>query len=291
MAVVTSTKQPRFTVSTRTQRRIVYYAFSLILAFLFLFPIAWSILTSLKPTIEASASPPTFLPSYISLDNYAKLNTFGQGIWRHVGNSAFVAILTVIGSIILCTMGGYGFSRFHFRGKNALFVLILTTLMIPFQSILTPLFIVLRTLGLQNTLWGLALVYITFQLPFGIFLMRNSFDSVPREIEEAALLDGCSSMTLLYRVMLNIVRPGIITIGLFAFFNAWNEFIAALIFMTNSDNFTLPILLLSVQSGQWGTIDWGALQAGITIAMLPCLLLFLALQRHYINGLTSGAMK
>jgi multiple sugar transport system permease protein len=146
-------------------------------------------------------------------------------------------------------------------------------------------------LQLQNTLLGLMLVYTTFQLPFGVFVMRNAFDSVPREIEEAGLIDGCSSWSILYRVMLTIVMPGVITVGLFAFFNSWNEFLAALIFMTDSSKFTLPIMLLNASSGQYGAIDWGMIQAGVTISMLPCLVLFLLLQRYYVSGLAAGAVK
>ena len=199
--------------------------------------------------------------------------------------------MTVIGAVVLSTLAGYGFSRFSFPGKSVLFILILATLMIPFQSILVPLFLILTRLKLHNTLFGLALVYITFQLPFGIFIMRNTFDTVPREMEEAALLDGCSALSLLYRVMLGIVRPGIITVGIYAFLNSWNEFLAALIFMTKESRFTLPILLTSVRSGYYGTIDWGALQAGVTITILPCIILFLLLQRYYVAGLMGGATK
>jgi multiple sugar transport system permease protein len=121
--------------------------------------------------------------------------------------------------------------------------------------------------------------------------MRNAFDSVPREIEEAALLDGCTPFTMLYRVMLSIVRPGVITIGIYAFLNSWNEFLAALIFMTKETSFTLPILLTSVRSGYYGAIDWGALQAGLMVTILPCIIIFLILQRYYISGLTGGATK
>lgn len=272
-------------------QNVAFYGFCTLMAVLFIFPLAWSILTSLKPAIEASAVPPTFLPSSISWENYAKLNTYGVGIVRYAVNSVLVTLGTVFGSLLLSTLGGYGFSRFLFPGKNILFVTILAALMIPFQSILTPLFLILHQISLQNTLLGLILVYITFQLPFGVFMMRNAFDGVPREIEEAALLDGCSAISLLYRVMLPIILPGIVTVGLFAFFGAWNEFLAALIFLSDSENFTLPILLLGVRSGLYGSIDWGALQAGVTLTMLPCLVIFLLLQRYYVQGLLGGALK
>jgi multiple sugar transport system permease protein len=270
---------------------LVYYLGSGGLALLFLFPLAWSVLASFKPAAEGNVFPPTLWPTRFSLDNYRSLLEFGDGLWRYVGNSAAVAGLTVGGAVLLSTLAGYGFSRFQFPGKNVIFVLILATLMIPFQSILTPLFLILRFIHLQDTLLGLSLVYITFQLPFSVFMMRNAFDAVPREIEEAALIDGCSSTGLLWRVMLPLVLPGVVTVALFAFFASWNEFLASLIFMSSSEHYTLPVMLVNVQSGLYGTIDWGAVQAGVTITMLPCVVLFLLLQRYYVSGLTAGAVK
>jgi multiple sugar transport system permease protein len=280
--------------TTRPKRQrppVLFYVVCAVLFVVFAFPLFWSVLTSLKPPSEASASPPTFLPSRISFENYANLASYGDGIGRYLYNSVTVTLMTVVGAVLLSTLGGYGFSRFNFPAKNLVFIVILVTLMIPFQSILTPLFLLLRFIQLQNTLLGLALVYITFQLPFAVFMMRNSFDSVPRELEEAALIDGCTPVTLLTKVMLPVVLPGIVTVALFAFFGAWNEFLAALIFMSNAEDFTLPVMLLNAQAGQFGTINWGAMQAGLTISMLPCAVLFLLLQRYYINGLIAGAVK
>lgn len=289
MATRTVPAQPHKTRSMLSQGALYFIAVTL--AVVFLFPIVWTMTSSLKPPREAVAVPPLLLPSQLSIENYLKLDRYGEGLSQYFLNSLATAAMTVTGSIILSTLGGYGFSRFQFPGKNILFVMILATLMIPFQSILIPLFLILTSVKLHNTLFGLALVYITFQLPFGIFIMRNTFDTVPRELEEAALLDGCSALSLLYRVMLGIVRPGIVTVGIYAFINSWNEFIAALIFMTREQQFTMPILLTSVRSGYYGAIDWGALQAGLVISMLPCIVLFLLLQRYYVRGLMGGAIK
>ena len=275
----------------RTVLRVQYLVLAL-LAFLFLFPILWSFLNSLKMPSEALAAPPTYLPSRLVLDNYLELTTYGKiGVAQHVYNSTLVSLITVVGSVILSTLGGYGFARFDFPAKNVLFIMVLSTLMIPFQSILIPLFVMLVQVDLHDTLFGLALVYITFQLPFGIFLMRNSFLAVPREIEESALLDGCSSLSILYRLMLRLVLPGIVTVAIYAFINSWNEFLAALIFMSDQDNFTLPVFLTLIRSGIWGEIDWGALQAGVIISIIPSLAIFLALQRYYMDGLMGGAVK
>ena len=198
--------------------------------------------------------------------------------------------MTVVLSVIVSVLAGYGFSRFRFPFKDLLFIVILSTIMIPFQSILTPIFLVLTRLGLHNTLTGLVCVYVTLQLPFSIFMMRNAFDAVPREIEEAARMDGANNVAMLL-VMLPLVWPGIVTIALFAFLGAWNEFLAALVLMTDQSKFTLPVMMTPLQSGRFGAIDWGAVQAGVTVMMVPCLILFLLLQRFYIRGLMAGAVK
>ncbi len=268
-----------------------YYGLCTLLLLMFLFPIAWSLMTSFETAREANASPPVYWPSRFSIENYRNLANYGEGIGRYLWNSGSIAVLTVLGTLVLATLGGYGFSRFRFPGRNALFMLILATLMIPFQSILNPLFILLRVLHLQDTHVGLALVYTTFQLPFAVFMMRNAFDAVPIEIEEAAVLDGCSPLGLLVRVMLPLVGPGLATVGLFAFFGSWNELLAALILISDSRAYTLPVMLLNAQSGQLGSVNWGLMQAGIALSIIPCAALFLLLQRYYISGLVAGAVK
>ena len=271
--------------------RVAYYALCTLLLLAFTFPIFWLVVNSVKPPAEASAAPPTFLPTHLDWGNYEALANVGVGIWQYVYNSVTVAIGTVAGTIVLSVLAGYGFSRFAFRAKGLLFVAILVTLMIPFQSIVVPLFLVLHKIHLTNSLVGLTLVYITFQLPFSIFLMRNSFDAVPRELEEAALIDGCTAVNVLFHVFLAVVRPGIITVGLFAFFASWNEFFAALIFMTDQGKFTLPVMLTIVNAGNYGTINWGTQQSAMAITMLPCVVIFLLLQRYYVGGLLVGAVK
>ena len=261
-----------------------------LLALLFISPLVWSAITSVKPAAEA-ATAPMALPSEISTANYERLSDYGAGITTYVTNSILVSGIAVVGTLIIGTMAGYGFSRFDFRFKNALFIVILATLMIPFQALMIPLFVVLRQLGLTNDLFGLAMVYIMFQLPFSVFVMRNSFDRVPRELEEAAIVDGAGQIRLLVGVMAPMVLPGIVTIGLFAFLLAWNEFFAALILLTHQDTFTLPILLLSARQGLWNTVEWGSLQAGVVITMIPCLVFYFLLQRFYVSGLQSGAVK
>lgn len=260
-------------------------------AVFFLAPMVWSIANSFKPAAAALADPVSLFSRAFSLENYKRLENVGAGWYVYAGNSVMIALGTVVLTVLLAVPAGYGFAKFKFPGQAVLFVLTMATLMIPFQSILTPLFLILKFLKLQNSLWGLMLIYATFQLPFSIFMMRNAFDAVPKALIEAARIDGASQWTILMRIMVPIALPGVATVALFAFLNSWNEFLAALIFLSDQNKFTLPIMLVNVSSGIYGIIDWGALQAGVTVTMIPCLVLFLLLQRYYVRGLTAGAVK
>jgi multiple sugar transport system permease protein len=254
-------------------------------------PIVLSALASIKTAADASAIPPHYLPRALSLENYAKVFQFEAGLATYVGNSALVAAMTIAACLALAAPAGYGLARFAMRGKEIAFLILLAPIMIPYQAILTPLYLDFARVGLVNTHIGLAIVHTLLQLPFSIFLMRASFEAIPREIEEAAVIDGCSTWQRLTRVFLPLAVPGLVTVALFAFINSWNEFLAALIFMNRNTSFTVPILLVSVRAGKFGAVDWGALQASVIISIIPSLAVYLALQRYYISGLLSGAVK
>ncbi len=270
---------------------VTFVLVSLLLAIFFLMPIIWSFANSFKPAAEALANPVALFSKAFSLENYRRLENVGAGWYVYAGNSVLIALGTIALTVGVSVPAGYGFSKFRFPGQSLIFVVVMATMMIPFQSILTPLFLILKFLGLQNNLLGLVLVYTTFQLPFSIFMMRNAFDAIPGALIEAARIDGASQWTLMRRIMMPLALPGVATVAMFAFLNSWNEFLAALIFLSDQNKFTLPIMLVNVSSGIYGIIDWGALQAGITVTMVPCILLFLTLQRYYVRGLTAGAVK
>lgn len=255
---------------------------------MFVLPLVAVALSSLKTPEEASRTPPTYLPGQISFESYGDLRIGGAGVEQYLLNSLVVTSGTIVLTVVLATLAGFGFSRYPFPGSNLLFLVVLTSIMVPFQVLLTPLFVIARALGIDDSLVGLVLVYTTFQLPFSIFLLRNSFDSVPAGIIEAAEVDG-AGMTALLRTMVPLVAPGIATTVLFAFFAAWNEFIGALILLGDQDRFTLPIMLTTLIIGGRGSVNWGLLQAGVMLNIIPCLVVFLMLQRHFVRGLTAGA--
>jgi multiple sugar transport system permease protein len=272
--------------------RIAYHGIGIGVCFFFAAPFVIMLFSSFRSNAESGTPPlPPWPQSGISFDAYHALDAFGSGVWQHTINSLVVSIGTVLITVVVSVLAGYGFSRYRFRFKNLFFILIIATLMIPFQSILTPLFIILARLGLNNSLFGLMLVYVTLQLPFSVFMMRNAFDAVPKEIEEAARIDGARDLKMLVRVLLPLVMPGVATVSIFAFLNAWNEFFAALVLLSSNDNFTLPVLMTAVRAGRLGAINWGAVQAGVAVMVIPCLFVFLLLQRYYMRGLMAGAVK
>ncbi len=268
-----------------------FHGMAIVLSVAFLFPLIWAALNSLKSTDEANRQPPTWFPHTLSLQNYSSLAHFDQGVGTYLFNTIVLCLCTVALSVTVCVLAGYGFARFRFRGKSLLFGTTLAILMVPYATILLPLYIVLAKLGLTNTLVGLSLVLVMFQLPFGVYLMRNSFESVPRELEEAALVDGCTDFGALRYVSARIVMPGIVTVALFSFLTAWNEYLAPLIFLNDGTKYTLPVMLVNIRYASFNILDVGALQAGVMVAMVPCLVLYLALQRFYVSGLINGALR
>ena len=256
-----------------------------------LWPVVMSFLASIKTPAEAMATPPTYLPHTLSLDNYLKVYNYQAGLPTYLFNSLSVAFLTIFFCLLLAVPAAYGLARFPVPGKELLFIILLLGLMIPYQALVTPLYLMFSKLGLTNTQVGLALVHTIVQLPFSVFLLRNSFEAVPKALEEAAVIDGCNSWQTLWRVFLPLVKAGIVTVILFAFIASWNEFLGALIFMSRENNFTIPIMLVSVRAGRHGAVDWGALQAGIAIAIIPCVAIYVLLQKYYMSGFLSGAVK
>jgi multiple sugar transport system permease protein len=272
--------------------RTPYYVLTGGLAILFIFPLAWAALASI------SGQPGSAQLDGYGFANYERLLTYQAGLGQFVLNSVVVSLLTVVITLSVSILGGYAFARFSFPGKNVLFLLTLAILMVPYASLIIPLFVLLRAISVEdtildmsNTLLGLAFVLAMFQLPFATFMMRLSFEAVPRELEESALVDGCSTFGVLRRIMLRAVMPGIITVALFAFLAAWNEYFAPLVLISDPASAPLPVAMANLRQQTMGAIDYGATESGVIVMALPALVLFLVLQRYYVSGFMSGAVK
>jgi multiple sugar transport system permease protein len=276
-------------VNGRRARLAVYLTAGTAASVIFVLPLAWAVFRSLLPSRLITSAPSGADLSSVSLGNYAGL--VSSGVMHYALNSLFVAVMTAVATAVVATMAGYGFARFPFRGSGAVFALVIATLMVPFQAVLTPLFLELHTLGLTNSLIGLALFYTTFNLPFGVYVMRNTFLQIPWELSEAAACDGASAGRTLVSVLRPLVVPGIATTVLYAFLFSWTEFVGALTFLTSNDLYTLPVALLNMETNSVGQVNFGYLEAGAVIAMIPCVVLYVALQRYYVRGLASGVVK
>lgn len=271
-------------------RTAAYVVFGTLVSLLFLAPVAWSVLRSFQPgaQIVAPAAEQSF--EGLTLDNYRGLIE-GIGAGSYIWNSLLIASCTAVLSVVVTTLAAYALVNFPFRGSNVAFALILLTLMVPFQAVLTPLFLQMNALGLTDNHAGIILFYLTFNLPFGVFLMRNSFAQIPREVMEAARIDGAGPFTILFLVLRPMILPGAATVFLFAFLGAWGDFLGALTFLTRQELFTLPVAVQNIASGAFGQVDYGFVIAGAVVLMIPCLILYAAIQRYYVRGLVAGAVK
>ena len=274
------------------RRRFLVGAVCVAICAIMLTPLVLSISASLKTPSEAAAIPPTYFTHHLSFESYQRLWRYQAGLPTYLENSGGAAFLTIAFCLLLTIPAGYALARLPVPGKEFIFVFLLLALIVPYQSLLTPLFFMFAQLHLTNTLIGLAIVHTTIQIPFSLYIIRNSFEAVPREIEEAALIDGASIFQVLTRICLPAIRPAIVTVALFAFITSWNEFLGALVMMNRGVTFTLPLILANArQETSIGGTDWGMLQAGITISIIPCVLFYVLLQKYYVSGFTSGAVK
>jgi multiple sugar transport system permease protein len=269
--------------------RTPYYVLTGGLAIIFLAPLIWAGVASVSPSAGTNQ-----LYGY-GLGNYQTLFAYGAGLPTHFLNSVIVSTLTVSFVLMVSLLGGYAFAKFDFPLKNVFFLMTLAILMVPYATVLIPIYVILNALhGVPIIGWdlvGLSLTLGMFQLPFATFMMRISFEAVPVEIEEAALVDGSGTFGVFRHILLPAVVPGIVTVGLFAFLAAWNDFIAPLILINPTSEQPLPLALVIMRQQTMGLVDFGSTEAGVVVMALPCMFLFLLLQRYYVRGFMSGAIK
>lgn len=253
-----------------------------------LFPFYWIINTSLKDSVEVVAIPIKYLPSHPSLVNYTQLfSVYGFG--HNFINSLIVAIPTTLIVTFLSLLSGYAMSRYQFKGKGLFYVFMLITQMLPAVVLMIPLFQILNSLHLINNLLSLVLICSCTNLAYCMFMMMGYFNAVPKELEEAAQVDGCSLLSSIFRILLPAMKPSIVATGAYVFINAWNVYVYATAFITKVDKYTLPLALNKFQS-ESGT-EYGLLAAGCVVALIPVIVMFALVQKHLTTGATSGAVK
>lgn len=255
-------------------------------ALVMVFPFIWEILTSFKSLSDAAAVPPELLPTPPTTRAYDKvLNTIP--FWELLGNSTLLTVIRTLGQVVLCTMAGYGFARYDFPGKNILFVGFLAVLMVPGQLFILPQYEIIQNLGMLNTISGIALPGL-FSV-FGTFLLRQFFQSLPRDMEEAATLDGANDWQVFWHIMVPLARPGIIALTVLTSLWSWNDFLWPLIVSSNADSMPLSVGLSLLTDPRLK--DDPLLMAGALLASLPMILVFLFLQRQFIKGIAFTGVK
>ncbi|MBD2304963.1 carbohydrate ABC transporter permease [Chroococcidiopsis sp. FACHB-1243] len=271
----------------RTWRTIWIYGLLGAIAILMLFPLLWLLSTSLKsPTENIFQFPPQFLPSQPTFNNFIRVwqtNPFG----RYLFNSTLVALLTVGLNLLFCALAAYPLARLEFRGREIIFTAIVTTIMIPFQIVMIPLYILTVQLGMKNTYLGI--IFPAIASAFGIFLLRQAFQGVPKELEEAARIDGCSELGIWWNVMLPAIRPALVTLAIFVFIGAWSDFLWPLIVIDRPELYTLP-LGVAMLAGTF-SLDWRLIAAGSIISIAPILILFLFVQRYIVPTAAGSGVK
>jgi putative chitobiose transport system permease protein len=263
---------------------MVTYVFLALIAIAMLMPLFWLFSTSLKsPTENIFQFPPQFLPQQPTFENFVKVwqtNPFG----RYLLNSTIVAVLTVSLNLLFCSLAAYPLARLDFKGRDLIFGAVVSTIMIPFQIVMIPLYILTVQLGLRNTYLGI--IFPAIASAFGIFLLRQAFQGVPKELEEAARIDGCSELGIWWHVMIPAVRPALVTLAIFVFIGAWSDFLWPLIVLDKPEFYTLPLGVATL-AGTF-SLDWRLIAAGSVIAIAP-IILFFVLMQHYIVPSEAGS--
>ena len=269
--------------------RVLWNAVGLAVSVVVIFPVYWMVLTSFRRRVDVQSTSPDFVPNPGTLQNYR--NAFGRDFfWQAVRNSLLVTLLVVVAALVIGFLAAVAVSRFRFRGRRSFIVMVLLVQMIPAEAMIISLFKVLNDWRLTNTIIGLSLTYLVFVLPFTIWTLRGFVGNVPRDLEEAAMVDGATRMRAFFTITLPLVAPGVVATGVFAFIQAWNEFIFALVIMNRPERQTLPVWLQAFNEGARGT-DWGGVMAGSTLMAIPVIVFFLIVQRRMVGGLTAGAVK
>ncbi|MCI0545723.1 MAG: carbohydrate ABC transporter permease [Candidatus Rokubacteria bacterium] len=269
-------------------RAAALYGGGLVLLAIGAFPLLWMLSTSLKPSGEMFATPPTLVPRSVTLENFARL--FAEtNFLTYFGNSVTVSLATVLLTLAVSSAGAYGLTRFIFPGREKVAGLILMTYMFAPIMIIIPFYILVRHFGLVNTHTALVLSYTTFCLPFCLWLLRSFFEGIPLELEEAALVDGAGTGQAVWHIVLPLALPGIIAAGIFTFILAWNDFLFALVLLTSEELKTLPVGVNDLFNAT--IVDWGMIMAAGVVITVPTVAFFVAVQRYLIQGWGAGGVK
>jgi multiple sugar transport system permease protein len=275
----------------RAGRSVLWHAGVVIVVLVLLYPIIWLLCTSFKPAEEVLSSL-ALLPRHATVGNYQQVfgGVAGYSVWQYLGNSLAVSVGAVVGNIVSCSLAAYAFGRLHFRGRGPMFAFMIATIMLPQHVVLIPQYVIFHGLGLVNTFWPLILPKFLATDAFFVFLMVQFIRTLPRELDEAATIDGCGPFGTFRYVILPLLRPAIITTAIFTFIWTWSDFFTPLIYLTSPSSYTVPVALRSFLDSTSGS-NWGAMFAMSIISLVPIFLAFLFGQRYLVKGIATTGGK
>jgi len=280
---------PHRSRSRRRGRRWAWDLLGIALFVVMVFPVFWMISTAFKPDDEINGLTPTWISTAPTLDHFRDAINRPY-FWDTVQNTLIIVLVSVAASIALAFVAAVALAKYRFTGRKVFIVLMIGILMLPPAGLIIPIYVVLARYGLTNTLTGVILTYLTFTLPFAVWTLRGFILGIPKELEEAAMVDGSSRLGAFVRILLPLVAPGLVATSVFAFITAWNEYIFASVILTDQANHTTTVWL-SYFLGTSRNVDWGALMAASTLTAIPVIVFFLLVQRRIAFGLTSGAVR
>ncbi|MFJ9207649.1 carbohydrate ABC transporter permease [Streptomyces sp. NPDC102264] len=272
----------------RKKNRLVYNILGLAVFVLMAFPVYWLLISALRPNHEIRSYDQTLWPSSLTLDNFQRAidqPNFGTAIQ----SSLIVCGVAVIGGMLLATIAAFAIGRFRFRGRKFFMIVLLVVQLLPPTAMLIPIYIQLNDLGGLNEYWGVIVIYLVSTLPFATWMIRGFIVNIPPELEESAMVDGCSRMGAFWRVTFPLLAPGLAAAAIFSLITAWNEYLLAYVVLQDNDKYTLNVWLMNFTTSRG--IDYGALMAASTLIAIPVVAFFLLVQKYMATGLTSGAVK
>ena len=272
------------------RKNILLSVVSVVILCILLFPLYWALITSLKTEQEIFQNPPTFYPHVLNSKSYAaQVETGDFNMFRSFANSFLISVWATVIAVLLAVPASYGIAKYHFKGRKSMLLSFLVTQMLPVSVLLTPMFIMFKNMHVYNTWVAAVLADATIGIPFSVLILKNYFSSIPKDLEEAAYLDGCNKFTAFIRILIPIAKPGVMVCAIFSFLYAWGDLAYGMTFILDQEKRPITAGIFNFM-GQYGT-KWSYLTAFAVVTIIPVALIFIFMQKYIVSGMTSGAVK
>ncbi|MFI1869247.1 carbohydrate ABC transporter permease [Streptomyces jumonjinensis] len=283
-----SVKNARPSKDPKKKSRIVYNTFGVLSFLIMAFPVYWLVVSSLRPNKEIRSYDQTLWPSSLTFDNFARAIDY-ENFGTAIKASLIISITAVVGAMLLATVAAYAIGRFRFHGRRVFMIVLILVQLLPPTAMLIPIYLQLNDFGALNEYWGIIIIYLVSTLPFATWMIRGFVINIPKELEESAMVDGCTQMGAFWRIIFPLLAPGLAAASIYSLINAWNEYMLAYIVLQDNDKYTLNVWLANFTTARG--VDYGALMAASTMIAIPVVIFFMIIQKKMAAGLTSGAVK